>query len=593
MFYSSPFVACRLLVAALIVFTFTEAHAVPAQLVSRNVSLPVALDTPNSVMWLTSEEHPFTGKRDAHAVNGSSARVLLKPGQRSWLEAMVHGAGNFEFLIRTEDLTGLWDLWTIEVDGKSVDWRQAGLPARFRLFVYGGGWHRIRFTIHNPASSQGIYERALDDVHWRPAMHIPLSVASGLVDGSFLASGKLEPAGYNRMGRNGGRAIVLPPSRSASTLGMGIEGPCELSWDSEIDSGDFGYFSALSLEIDGVSNIYFWSHSWRRMRLTLPKGLHFLRWRNEQDFWRDEGGSIVEADHTYAGGTFWKICNMKIKPGISALADAVDAPTLYALELGDEGGKIVRIGGEKAWQPSRNTVLMIVDPSPVSKLSVRWGDPAAAGWGWIQSDGASSFVDQFVSKEPGWLRHVVMMRRGASLEWYFRPIEFLGPDDFTPPVINRINVERISELHIESALDSEVSIKASGWVGREDPTAKSDGDTAWSLIYRPEGRNVAKATVVGPAKVSCWWKKAGSGRLRLYVDGLPVSSVEPGDEWSRVELAVNPGKHVVKWVHAADMLTDFSVPGEAWLDDLRIDGRGEGNRIQFESTGQAKTEMPK
>ncbi|MES2923165.1 MAG: hypothetical protein V4819_16535 [Verrucomicrobiota bacterium] len=539
-----------------------------AEVVSREVSLPSALDTGDGVKWKTSEEHPFMGMPDEGAVHGSSARVVLQRGEKSWLEATVDGPGNFDFVLRSDDIEADSGDWEFEVDGIPLVIEEWGSLLHY-LFLSGKGPHRVRIKVRYPAhSGSEKYAYVLDDVRWVPAKMIPLEDAVGLEGAGFLTGGKLKPAGYATLGRDGGGVIVLPPSRPAASLGMAIIGPCELSWDSEILRADFGNFSICTLQIDGVSSIPLGTHLWQRMRLTLPEGLHLVRWRNE-DYWIDSSMQRIDTERSAAAGRFWKLSNMKISRGISPLADAVDAPDLFALESGDKGGKPIRIDGNIAWQTNKESTLTIVDPSSLAKLTVRMGNPAEAGWGWIQADERGNGND-FVSEKPGWSRQVVLLRHNGYLHWWFKQYDTWWNPEFSPPVIDRIDIERIPTLSVGAAMDGRVSPRTGGWTGRKDSTAKTAGDAAWSLISRPGQKNIAKSTVTGPATVSFWWKNTGSGKVRVNLDGAPVPLPESGETWSRGEFAVSAGNHVVKWVHAADVGTGFSTPGEAWLDALKV-----------------------
>jgi len=81
------------------------------------------------------------------------------------------------------------------------------------------------------------------------------------------------------------------------------------------------------------------------------------------------------------------------------LAQSLDAPALFALESGDQGGCLVNAGPDDAWQPGPQTSLHFFDLNKTGKLTVRWGRPDApcyqpvVSWWWVDIYGNSSSYD--------------------------------------------------------------------------------------------------------------------------------------------------------------------------------------------------------
>ena len=527
-----------------------------------------ALDAPAMVTWKTSPGIPFIGRDNEGAVNGTAAYVALKPGEESWLEATVNGPGLFDFWLR--DAAGmhlpeyLWNYWSLTIDGKPVAIGGTSWPAQW---ITGNGAHRIRLTFRHPAES-GLewIACAVDAVSWIPLTKTTLAKASGLNRNLWWTGNQNQAEGFTSIGRNGGPAVLLrAPAGKTCWVATMVTGPCELSWDSALGENGWADRPLYSLEIDGVKTVPFDSHSWQRMRLTLPKGVHLVRWTCETPVPAEVSPPLVSP---VAFDAVWRIGAVCVVRGITPLAQALDAPALFALESGDQGGCLVNAGPDDAWQPGPQTSLWFFDLTKTGKLTVRWGRPDAPCYGWTQQN-AGWYQQQLWSDQPGWHDHISALYPGGFSRWTYAPEE--GWDTpANPPLLLSLTFDARSAKTLENAIESPRALAPNGWFGISDRLARTGNDCAWSLLSRPGESHPVTLTLTGPARLSCWWKRTGPGTLRMSLDGGILPVPEPGAVWSKIEFAINPGTHVIEWTHTADAQTGDSTPGEAWLDGLQI-----------------------
>ena len=303
--------------------------------------LAAALDAPATVTWKTSGEIPFTGRTDLDAKGETSAYVGLLPGETSWLEATVEGPGLFDFWLRKQagiDLPGyLWNFWSLTIDGQPVAIHDTVWPA---LWITGAGQHRIRFTLRN--TTDGINRQWLasgvDDVSWVPFKTTSLKIAGGLAGHSWKTGRTLPAVGLLDSGRDGEPAILLRPGQAApSWLGLKLQGPCEISWDSALDETEWSTYAEHFLRVDGIDVTPLRPHPWQRMRLTLPAGNHSVRWLTKLR--RIPADS--DPSHPQLAFAAWRLGGFAIQQGITPLARALDFSGLFALETGDSGGLVV------------------------------------------------------------------------------------------------------------------------------------------------------------------------------------------------------------------------------------------------------------
>ncbi len=529
----------------------------------QKTDLAVALDTSSDVRWKTAATFPFTGREDAGARNLSSAYVALRPGQSSWLEAIVDGPGFFDFWIRKVagmDISeNLWNYWTVTIDGKTLAIQGTSWPAQF---ISGSGQHRIRFTLrHSAGSGLDWLASAVDDVSWAPLRATPLAAAAGL-PGSVWQTGKPLPAeGFTHFGRDGGPSIFLQPGKDTNAwVGTVLTGPCEISWDSTLEASDWRSPSAETLRVDGVDVLPFYAHSWQRMRLTLPEGKHDVRW-------------VSKPLHSYSDGpsatnfTTWRLGGVKIRQGISPLADALDFPGLFALETGDAGGKRLLVGKDNAWKPGEGSALYFFDPTKSGKIITTWGRPDSVAGYWTFEDSSGRFSD-LVAPTAAWQQHIASITLGTFLKWTYPGQD--GNNSIPAPLLKRLQFSGSAAIPPSVAIGSPGPVATSAWLGLTDPLAKSGQDSAWSLINNPQDLHHASVTLTGPAKVSYWWKKSGTGSLGLYLDDAILPVAPAGAEWTRVEFEINAGDHVVRWTHAPITTTSYAKSGEAFVDSLTL-----------------------
>ena len=530
--------------------------------------LSAALDAPPMVTWKTSPGIPFIGRDNEGAVNGTAAYVALKPGEESWLEATVNGPGLFDFWLR--DAAGmhlpeyLWHYWSLTIDGKPVAIGGTSWPAQW---ITGNGAHRIRLTFRHPMDS-GLewIACAVDAVSWIPLTMTTLAKASGLNRNLWWTGNQNQAEGFTTIGRSGGPAVLLrAPVGKTCWLATVVTGPCELSWDSALDVNWWADRPLYSLEIDGVKTVTFNSHSWQRMRLTLPKGVHLVRWTCETPV---PGEVSPPMESPVAFDAVWRIGAVCVVRGITPLAQALDAPALFALESGDQGGCLVNAGPDDAWQPGPQTSLCFFDLNKTGKLTVRWGRPDAPCYGWTVEN-EEWYRQELWSDQAGWHDHISILHPGGFSRWTYAPGDE-GDTPADPPLLDSLAFDARSAKTLENAIESPRPLAPNGWFGISDRLAKTGNDCAWSILSQPGESHPVTLTLTGPSRLSCWWKRTGPGTLRMSLDGGILPVPEPGAAWSRIEFAINSGTHVIEWTHAADAQAGDSTPGEAWLDGLQI-----------------------
>jgi hypothetical protein len=118
-----------------------------------------------------------------------------------------------------------------------------------------------------------------------------------------------------------------------------------------------------------------------------------------------------------------------------------------------------------------------------------------------------------------------------------------------------------------AAMDAPVMTTGT-WLGIPNPDAVTGQDSAWSLINLPSNPHGASVSLTGPARVSFWWKLTGPGKLAVSLDGGTLPIAPASATWSKVELAIDSGEHVLSLTHLEGTGLGFSTPSEAWLDGL-------------------------
>jgi len=529
--------------------------------------LEQVLDAPSAVRWKTSADTPFTGRDDPGAVGGSSAYVAVKEGQEAWLEATVNGPGLFDFWLREvpgfELSWDLWDYWSLTIDDQPVAIDGTTWPAQW---ITGDGPHRIRLTLKNPVDGYDLFAGAVDQVSWIPMGSMPLVRATGLKKNIWKVDPKRSPAGMQGAGRDGAPAALMRTGTDATSwMQTTVKGPCEVSWDSTASMNWQAGDSRISLMIDGKRVMDFYEHEWERMRLTLPAGAHVLRWVSEP-WGYDEEPSPEETGLAF--DSTWRIGGMEIKQGLSLLARALDAPSLFALERGDDGGTLKMVGGNDVWEPGGASTLYLFSPGKSGRYDFRWGRPDG-GSGILYLSDLFDYYTLLQSDEAGWRDHSRLLREGSHLEFTYEPDHWADPE-IRPPYLDALTVDTRAPRSLASAIESKQEVESEDWLGMVSSRAKSDRDYGCSLIGSGGVTELATTTLTGPARVSYWWKKAGPGILRLKVDGGFIPVPEPPDSWTQVEFNLGTGEHSVQWVHATQGQGHLSPAAEASLDGLTI-----------------------
>lgn len=81
-----------------------------------------------------------------------------------------------------------------------------------------------------------------------------------------------------------------------------------------------------------------------------------------------------------------------------------------------------------------------------------------------------------------------------------------------------------------------------------------------------------ETTVIGPDRVSFWWKVESEARydfLRLTMDGVQVREIDGNQDWTRVTQEVPAGSHVLRWVYLKDTVVSTGADA-GWVDGVML-----------------------
>lgn len=513
------------------------------------VLLAEALDTPDGVEWTTSAEASFKGRPEAGARGGDAAQATLAPGGEAWLEAVVTGAGRFDFWLR--DVPGGGNSareidWELYIDGvkSHIDpwqttWREQ--------WVLGAGEHRIRLVFRN-ASETVSRSIAVDDVSW-----IPLEAA----EGEGLTTG--DPAGPFVYADEGNpRPMIILPLETGRVewLERTVEGPGVLAWSSQMIFGQHRN-SVQKVVIDGVCEFPVrLQGSMEINRLHVPSGLHTVRWISEPEI--DEGES-----YPARMDSVWRIGGQEFTDGLSPLMEGIDDDRQIWMETGYGDGVLVTgtdaFDGVDAWRQETGSLLYLCNVLPRG----------------LRASGMARVAMPFGGND-GW--EPVSRWAGPSevVEW----VEWVE-GSWT---LDAFSVREIEVIPLEEALDGIGGVSAEGWVGVKDSEGAFDlEDAGWSEVRETYAKKVITTTVEGPARVKFQWRQSGIGTLALHVDGAWLPVEPPDGEWQEVEFEVMEAA-TVEWIHRGRQGTRPDAAGEAWVDAVLIEP------VPFRSLGEVAAE---
>lgn len=531
------------------------------------VPLDQALDAPSSVRWTTSTELPFTGHPDSGAVGESSAYTAVQAGKESWLEATVNGPGQFDFFLRGAEGSDFsynpWRYWSVSVDGKPVSiWGNVWPP----LWITGDGPHVIRLTLRLPEDEgQPWIAGAVDHVSWLPLKQASLTEASGLLTSRWTMDQRGSAEGFKDASPIGGPCLVMRAVADRERwLETRIMGPCSLSWKSSLVTSNPNQRPLVSIVIDGGSKLPIDEHFWQTSVLSLPAGAHTIRWEIKPSPWEDPPSG---PDAPFAFGSVLRIGEMAITRGLSPLAATVGFPGLYALETAAEPGGPVNAAGGRVWKFGPHSTLFIFQPKLVGALTTRWrtaGTPS----GYFRHEDQDYNLQSLNSDDGSWKELITAAGPGSySRLTYSASVP--GSTD-NRPELGGMTFSGSKAVSLNLALDTNARFDADNWVGRVDRQAKSGGDAAWSLLTKTRSRHSMLGVIQGPARVTAWWRKTGSGSLGLKLDGAYLPLPATGGSWTPIEFVINAGQHYVQWVHDSDDVNPGSPLGEAWVDKVTV-----------------------
>ncbi|QJE94464.1 hypothetical protein [Luteolibacter luteus] len=528
--------------------------------------LTESLDAPATVKWKTSEAPGFQARTDPDAEGGSHAYAVVSDGEEAWLEATVHGPGLFDFWLL--DIPGfhlwedeIWNYWSLTIDGKPVFVSGRSWPAQW---ITGEGPHKIRLILKIPEGYGGQMGGAVDQVSWTPMASLPLAKAAGGAKLRWKTSSPQAVGGLKEIGREGAPAILIR-SRDSETnwIQTTVKGPCEISWNSMAEMRSEAGDSRLSLTLNGREIAGFWEHEWQAMRLTLPAGNHVLRWKSTP--WDDTG---EPEDPRLAFDSTWLISGIQIKKGLSPLAQALDAPELFAFEEGDAGGRLIKIGKSDFWEPGVRSQLRIFTQVKEGRCSFRWGRPDG-GCAEVWSSSVWGGGVTLASAQAGWQQHPFLLLPDSYLELEYRSVP-LHAGNAGPPLLDTLVMDLRPESTLAKATESKSPLVSEGWGSVFSREAKVGKDHAISLLGSGGIGCTASTSIEGPASVSYWWKQSGPGTLRLQVNGILLPVPEVGTAWSKVEFRIPAGEAKVEWIHRFTGTNEAMDYSEAALDELVV-----------------------
>lgn len=498
-------------------------------------SLASALDAPEGVTWESGGDAVFTGRPDRNAVNGTAAHVSLEPGQATWLEATVEGPGVFDFKMpEPSGVTGSgWPRlasWTLTVDGVGVGWyTQQG---RNPIWIREGGTHKIRLNFN--ATGYSPISGLVDAVTWVP-------LVTRTMDGSWASEMSETLNGYE--GPDGGGIILRTAVSEPSWIEKTVTGPCEVTWKSQIvQYGDLAN-GQPTVTVDGKAPVRIHqARNWDRNTLTIPAGTHVIRWSNGPG---DGYGWVLPMEMQ---GSYWQISDPVVTPGVSPIAEAIDAPDSCWLVLGEEGQ--VKTGA--------------------GAMGDRYEDGAFYYMNLSDSLQRVSGDTRSIS-DPYWRRVYWNVDPGKSQPWSgftFAPyfFAFYGTD------LDAVVVKSLPQMEFDEAVDRPGEVFGMGWNGVASATESADGvDCGWSFLDDPAQSNVAVMVVNGAGTLKFRWKTSGTAVFHLRLNGALLTTEAEG-WWKDGKIELGNGLHRIEWVHGGMQQGQSSGDvSEAWLDEVSFE----------------------
>ncbi len=523
-----------------------------------------ALDAPGetlgmgSALWFsqTSTTHDGVDALQAGAISDGEATSFFRT---------VEGPAVLSFWWKCSSLSGDWVGWYL--NGTRMDWRQGDHEWENIARELSAGTHTLEWRYTKNASGSG-----LDDTAWVDELEIvPYQSDYGdALDNTGLTWTSGGAAPWRTLGLGAAQTDDdLAVSGDVATgqeswMETTVTGPGEISYWTKTSShnSDAFIFTVNGTEWDRKAG----STDWQRSVLSVPAGVHVLRWAWNNLSTSSAGSNQVWLDDVQFTAT-----------ASPPLADAL-GNTSYPW-----------FSTRAPWQPSGPTEAFdgvssaqsgVIGDNDSTGIKTRVQGPAWITFQWNVSSHSFDYLRFLIdgievrrtSNEPGWALIEDAIPPGEHvIEWrYDKNFNTVGGQDLA--WLDAVNIVPYTDF--ESALEGESfawTTGGPGWAGVASADSSHDGvDTAVSLPTAVGQESWMETTITGPGTVRFWWRTdTGQDDLRLYLDGNLQTDIDFLTEWQEVILSLSAGTHTLRWTYERSQ--DAASPTDtAFVDDLRF-----------------------
>lgn len=495
--------------------------------------------------------------------------------EEAWVETTVVGPGVISFWWKvSSDGTSSSDGMNFIIDG-TVSNTIAGEQNWVRVEKYLNGMeHKLRWRyFKNHTATAGDDAGWLDEVTFTPSPTLEAALDQPAL--SFSSGGAATwftetIAGSAHDGVDAARSGATTLGQE-SWLQTTVTGPGLLSfwWNVSSNASNFFEFFVDGEPYHAISG----TPGWSQVTLTLPPGIHTLRWRYLKSV-----TTVTGADSGYLDEVTWQ-------PGAPALAEAVESP-----------GFGLQFIGSSPWASQSTTTHDGTD-------ALQSGPLATAGMtsrveGMVQGPGVISFWwksscasttvlahglhfrcdDQTVltiNGERNWAQVQQIIPPGPHLlTWeFFRPTSSAGSNSAW---LDEISFQADSMVPLATALDGAGLDWTSGgyngsWSGFTSALAPDGVDLAASPPLGHSQFSWIETTVTGPGVIDCRWSLAAElDDLYYYqVDGDTIFTRAGNSAWVPTSSHLPAGPHKIRWHYAKDSSASESTD-TAFLDAVNF-----------------------
>ena len=529
--------------------------------------LSQAVDSP-SLLWASSGNATWAGQMlITHDGVDAAQSGLITHDQQSITEILVAGAGTLTFWWKVSSEAG-YDVLRFFMDGVEqpgipgisgeVDWQQ-------KTFAVPAGVHYLTWTYAKDSSqSAGADAGWLDQVVFTPS----LSQALDTPMLTWATSGNANWAGQVQTTHDGVDAAQsgLITHTQQTTTEISVAGAGALSFWWKVSSE--GNFDFLRFYLDGVEQAGIVGISgevdWQQKTLTVPAGIHTLRWTYSKDGSNNAGADAAWLDQVVFA---------------PVLPQALDTPNLVWTTRGNApwaGQMLTTHDGVDAAQSGaigdgqESTTEVVVNGA--GTLSFWWKISSPVG-----SDSLAFLMDGIPQAGIGslygtvdWQQQTLAVPVGVhTLRWTFSKgssggnsgpyTGWLDQVVFTPDLPQALDTPALTWTTAGDA----------NWAGQMFTT--HDGvDAAQSGPITHSQLSATDITVTGPGTLSFWWKVSSEptfDRLRFNLDGAEQAGISGDVDWQQKSLAIPAGTHTLRWIYAKDDSQSAGADA-AWLDQV-------------------------